>query len=217
MDTRSPTECTSIIRSSGHYRPQNLPLLTTSWPEVATCQSASLWSLILLSSCCCQARLLLASPLPSPTCPILTSRSVLFALKEQSHTVLLMKNIVSDNFHCAWSLKTNVRNTIKVMSWAEKSPAVIVPPVWTGMLSAHRSGLLSTTGLSENSGQSMVRIVNPGNDCYIAGAINLMFSSPAFLTFLATVDTDLIPGKGDVVRELRNLTSLGRLQVNYHH
>ena len=116
-----------------------------------------------------------------------------------------------------------------MMSWADiasgrgvrpvtkNSPAVIVPAVWTGMLAAHRSGLLSPTGLSANSGQAMVRIVNPGNNCYISGAVNLMFSSPAFITFLATVDTDLIPGKGDVVRELRNLASLGRLQVNYHN
>lgn len=96
----------------------------------------------------------------------------------------------------------------------EQNPAVIVPPVWTEMMSAHRSGLLPPTGLSENSGQTMVRIVNERNDCYVAGAVNLMYSSPAFIQFLATVDMELTPGKGDIVRELQNLASLGRLQVN---
>ena len=60
--------------------PHTCPLLTFSLPVECTIQSASLLCAIAHSSLLCHSLLLLARPLPSPTCDILASSTVLAAL-----------------------------------------------------------------------------------------------------------------------------------------
>jgi hypothetical protein len=41
--------------------------------------------------------------------------------------------------------------------------------------------------------------------------VNTLYSSPGFLTFLATEDTELIPRKSDMMRELWTMAALERV------
>ena len=68
--------------------------------------------------------------------------------------------------------------------------------------------------LAKKSGrgrQKVVRIVNLRNSCYGIAVVNLLLSSEPFVAFLELCQVK--PGKGDLVKELRDLLKLHPDQV----
>ena len=88
----------------------------------------------------------------------------------------------------------------------------VLPRVWTNFLRVHHAGLREPSSVSGE--QAMVRLLNPANSCYGIGVVNLLFSAPPFLQFLARAERDVIPGKGEFLAELRSLTELGSAEVH---
>ena len=82
---------------------------------------------------------------------------------------------------------------------------------WTDLLSSRSGG--QSAKLSDRD-QVVVRLKNKGNNCFVNGVVNLLFSCPPVLHLLSTSGEHLQPGsRGDVLRELQTLASLTTRQV----
>ena len=109
---------TKLVSYKCIYLPQYLPLLTSSCPDVAISQSASLSMNILRSSLLCQDRLLAARPEPSPIWPALCRRRVQFALTAAVLKRLLMTATSSPSWWGDGSLPCRARVlTFALAAW----------------------------------------------------------------------------------------------------